>query len=70
MDTTDMLTGSPSWGLHKDIINPFKFIKNKQLVFPPLKKNCYMFSEGNAAHPVGCDSPLQIVMVIWRPFLI
>jgi hypothetical protein len=19
-----------------------------------------MFSEGNAAHPVGCDSPLQI----------
>jgi hypothetical protein len=23
-----------------------------------------MFSEGNAAHPVGCDSPLQIVMAI------
>jgi len=21
-----------------------------------------MLSEGNAAHPVGCDSPLQIVM--------
>ncbi len=25
-----------------------------------------MFSEVNAVHPVGCDSPLQIVMVVWR----
>jgi hypothetical protein len=27
-----------------------------------------MLSEDNAAHPFGCDSPLQIVMVVWRPF--
>ena len=27
-----------------------------------------MLSEGNAAPPVGCDSPLQIVMAVWRPF--
>jgi hypothetical protein len=27
-----------------------------------------MLSEGNAAHPVGCDSPLQILMAVWRPF--
>ncbi len=27
-----------------------------------------MLSEGNAAHPVGCDSPLQIVMAVWQPF--
>ncbi len=27
-----------------------------------------MLSEGNAAHPVGCGSPLQIVMAVWRPF--
>ncbi len=35
---------------------PFLFIKNKRL------------SEGNAAYTVGCDSPLLIVMVVWRPF--
>ncbi len=28
-----------------------------------------MFSEGNAANLVGCDSPLQIGMAIWRTFL-
>jgi hypothetical protein len=28
-----------------------------------------MFSEGNAAHPVGSDSPLQIVIAVWRTFL-
>jgi hypothetical protein len=27
-----------------------------------------MLSEGNAALPVGCDSPLLIVMVVWHPF--
>jgi hypothetical protein len=27
-----------------------------------------MLSEGNAAPPVGCDSPLQIEMAVWRPF--
>ena len=26
-----------------------------------------MFSEGNGAPLVGCDSPLQIVMAVWRP---
>ncbi len=39
-----------------------------QRVSPPLKKFPDMLSEGNAAHPVGCDSPLQIVMAVWRPF--
>jgi hypothetical protein len=28
-----------------------------------------MFSEGNAAHPVGCDSSLQIVIAVWGTFL-
>ena len=27
-----------------------------------------MLSEGYGAHPVGCDSHLQIVMVVWRAF--
>ncbi len=27
-----------------------------------------MLSEGNAANPFGCDSPLQVVMAVWRPF--
>jgi len=27
-----------------------------------------MLSEGNAAHPVKCDSPLQIVMAVWCTF--
>jgi hypothetical protein len=35
-----------------------------QRVYLPLKKRRDMFSEGNAAHPVGCDSPLQIVMKV------
>jgi hypothetical protein len=29
-----------------------------------------MFSEGNAAQIVRCDSPLQIVMMVWRTFLL
>ncbi len=29
-----------------------------------------MLSEGNAANQVGCDSPMKIVMAVWRPFLI
>jgi hypothetical protein len=28
-----------------------------------------MFSKGNAAHPVGCDSPLQRVIVVWCNFI-
>jgi hypothetical protein len=27
-----------------------------------------MLSEGNAAHPVRCDIPLQMVMAVWHPF--
>ncbi len=34
-----------------------------QRVSPPLR-NLDMLSEGNAAHPFGCDSPLQIVMSV------
>jgi hypothetical protein len=28
------------------------------------KKRCDMFIEGNAAHPGGCDSPVQIVIAV------
>jgi hypothetical protein len=35
--------------------------------FSALEKND-MFSEGNAAPPVGSDSPLQIVMAVWLTF--
>jgi hypothetical protein len=35
-----------------------------------LKKTPDMFSEGNAAHPVGCESPLQINMAVRRIFFI
>jgi hypothetical protein len=54
--------------------NPFLFIKNKRLSissegFSVLEvKWRGMFSEGNAAHPVGCDSPLQIVHAVWWNF--
>jgi hypothetical protein len=56
-------------------INPFFFIKNEHLLlssdsFSTLEKKaqkCYV-SEGNAAHPVGSDSPLPIVMAVWRPY--
>jgi hypothetical protein len=50
------------------VITPFLFIKNERLFissegFSTLeKKRPDMLSEGNVAHPVGCDSPLQIVM--------
>jgi hypothetical protein len=56
------------------VSNPFLFITNKRLFilsegFSTLeKKYPYMLSKGNAAHPVGCDSPLLKVMVVWRPF--
>jgi hypothetical protein len=37
---------------------------------PPLKKHPDMLSEGNAAHPVGCDTALQIEMAVsLAPFL-
>jgi hypothetical protein len=61
------------------LINPFLFIKNKQLFlssegFSVLQKRQDMFSEGYAAqfsaHPVRCDSPLQVVMVVWRIFFL
>ncbi len=53
--------------------NHFLFIKNKCLFissegFSTLERCPVMLSEGNAAHPIGCDSPLQIVMAVWRPF--
>jgi hypothetical protein len=53
------------------MINPFIFIKNKHRVmssegFSVLKKCCHMFSARNAAQPVGCDSPLQIILTVWR----
>jgi hypothetical protein len=56
-------------------INPLLFIKNEHLLlssesFSTLEKKAQKscVSEGNAAHPVGSDSPLQIVMAVWRPF--
>ncbi len=39
-----------------------------QRVSPSLKKHRDVLSEGNAAHPVGFDSLLQIVMAVWCPF--
>ncbi len=55
--------------------NPF-FIHQKltdiyiiRVVLQPWKNCTYMLSEGNAAHPVECDSPLQILMSVWHPFL-
>jgi hypothetical protein len=45
---------------------PFLFIKNKQLFISSEGFSALMFSEGNAALPVWCDSPLQIVMAVWR----
>ncbi len=57
------------------VINPFLFIKNKSLILsssPPLKKTLWYVFSGHwaiAAHPVGYDSPLQIVVVVWRTFL-
>jgi hypothetical protein len=56
------------------LFNPFLFIKYKRLFissqgFSTLeKKHPDMSSKGNAAHPVGFDSPWQIVMAVWRPF--
>jgi hypothetical protein len=43
-------------------INSYLYPKR---VSPPLKNRCAIFSEGNAAHPGGCDSPLQIIQK-WR----
>jgi hypothetical protein len=56
-------------------INPFLVIKNKQIFissegFSALEKKWHvMFSEGNAAQPVGCDSPLQIIKAVWDTFI-
>ncbi len=35
----------------------------------PWKKHCDVFSEGNAAYPFGCDSPLQLVMAVFLNLL-
>ncbi len=56
-------------------LNPILFIKNKWLFissegFSTLEKNaliCYQRAM-HAAHPFGCDSPLQMVMAVWPPF--
>jgi hypothetical protein len=54
-------------------LNPFLFIKSKRLFIISesfsVKKRPNMFSEGNAAHPVGFDSQSQIVMAVWHTFL-
>ncbi len=55
------------------ITSHFLFIKNKRLFissegFSTLEKSPGMLSDGNAAHPVRFDSPLLIVMSVWRPF--
>jgi hypothetical protein len=52
-------------------INPFIFIRNKRCVIFSegifaLEKSRDMSLEGYAAHPVGYNSPLQIVMAVWR----
>ncbi len=51
------------WTRSGTSFNLFLFIKNK-----PLFISSEGFSEGNAADPVGCDSPLQLVMAVWHTF--
>jgi hypothetical protein len=70
-DLLDFVASADQLGIGR--ANPFLFIKNKRLLtssegFSTLEKCPDMLSEGNAAHPVGCDSPVQIVMAVWRPF--
>ncbi len=60
------------WRGHRGATKPFP-VHNKRLFissegFSTLEKTPDMLSEGDAAHPVGCDSPLQIVMAVWSPF--
>jgi hypothetical protein len=64
---TNLLTKTVPMNIYNYIIlsftqlNPFLFIKNCYLSegFSTLEKKFPdVFSEGNAAHPVGCDSPL------------
>jgi hypothetical protein len=45
-----------------------KAVLYAQMISLLLKKRCDIFSEGNAAHPVEYNSPLQIKMAIWSPF--
>ena len=51
-------------------LNPFICHKEKMSIYifrgflHPWHRD--MFSDGNAAHPIGCDSPLQPVMAVWR----
>ncbi len=56
---------------HPPAFDPFLFIKNKPIYIIrgfllSWEKSHDILSEGNAAHPVGCDSPLQIVMAVWH----
>jgi hypothetical protein len=44
------------------------YLYHQRVSSPLKKKRPDMFSECNADHPEGCDSPLQIVMAVWRPF--
>jgi hypothetical protein len=38
--------------------------------FSPLKKKRRdMYPKGNAAHPVGFDSPVQTALAVWHNFL-
>jgi hypothetical protein len=47
----------------------YKWLAISSEGFSTLEKNrCDMFSEGNAAHPIGCDSQLKIVMAVWHTF--
>jgi hypothetical protein len=58
-----------------NIVNPFIYIRNKHRVissegFSALEKKHHdMFSEVNAAHLIGWDSPLQIVIAVWHTVL-
>jgi hypothetical protein len=49
----------------RNSFNLFLFIKNK-----PLFISSEGFSEGNAADPVGRDSPLQLEMAVLRTFFL
>ncbi len=51
------------WTRSGTSFNPFLFIKNIRLFI-----SSEGFSEGNAADPVGRDSPLKLVMAVWGTF--
>jgi hypothetical protein len=45
-----------------------KTVLYAQMISLLLKKRCDIFSEGNAAHPLRCESLLQAILAVWHTF--